>query len=348
LSYTPFLNNEVLNKKSFLVKDFFSHYKKQFQFTLRTPKSTLSAKIQEASLHRPGLALTGFTDVFSYQRVQIIGSTEWSYLESVGEDKRKECFTKLAQFETPLWVLTHGLEPHQEMVEMCIEKNEPLLVTAKPTMEFMADLQDLLDEYFAPYMPVHASLVDVYGVGMLYVGDSNIGKSECVLDLVERGHRFVADDMVRLSKKGNSIVGRSNHVINHHMEIRGIGIIDIKTMFGIHAVRKIKKVEIVVQLQHWQKDVKYERMGLDQTHIDIMGVSTPRVVIPITPGKNLTVISEVVAMNALMKMNGIDTAAEFNKNLIQIISRKGHSTSPEIFLDSSDQDEGNMAESYYE
>jgi HPr kinase/phosphorylase len=313
---------EIISKKSLPVRDFFNSYQKELQLTLVSSPDTLDNFIPEPNLNRPGLAFAGFTEVYSYQRIQIIGSTEWSYLESVGPEKRFEIFSSLAKYHSPLWLLSHKLPPHQELLEMCERTGSPVMVSSQPTLNLARTLQRVLEEWFAPFCSVHASLVDVYGVGMLYIGQSNIGKSECVLDLVERGHRLVTDDMVRLIRIGDSVIGKSNNIINHHMEIRGIGIIDIRSMFGIHAVRKVKKVEIIVELQQWQPEQSYERTGLDDQHVEIMGISIPKVVIPILPGKNITVISEVIAMNTLMKMNGIDVAAEFNKNLLKIISDK--------------------------
>jgi HPr kinase/phosphorylase len=157
---------------------------------------------------------------------------------------------------------------------------------------------------------------------MLFVGDSNVGKSECVLDLVESGHRMVADDVVHISHVGNAIIGRPDPLIRHHMEIRGVGILDIRSMFGIHAIRKVKKIEVIVELQPWQRDVLYERTGLNELEEVVMGVHIPKIVIPVAPGKNLTVILEVIAMNALMKMNGQNVAKDFNEGLMKKIKAK--------------------------
>jgi HPr kinase/phosphorylase len=164
--------------------------------------------------------------------------------------------------------------------------------------------------------------VDVYGIGMLFIGDSNVGKSECVLELVESGHRMVADDVVHISHVGNAIIGRPDPLIRHHMEIRGVGILDVRSMFGIHAIRKVKKIEVIVELQPWQRDVRYERTGLNEQEEVVMGVHIPKIVLPVAPGKNLTVISEVIAMNSLMKMNGQDVARDFNEDLMKKIKAK--------------------------
>ncbi len=313
---------EILRKESFPVRDFFKCYADTLKLELVSNENTLVTNVVEATLNRPGLALAGFTDVYTYQRIQVLGSTCWAFLESQLPEQRKKIFERLARFQTPLWVLTHDLPPHDEMLEMCNRLKMPLLTTHMSTLKFVEETQGILAEWFAPTAPIQASLVDVHGVGMLVVGPSNIGKSECVLDLVERGHRLVADDMVKLTRLGNSIIGKSNHVIEHHMEVRGIGIIDIRTLFGIHAVRKVKKVEVVVELQHWQKDVDYQRTGLDKEHVELMGVPVNKVTIPVSPGKNITVIAEVIAMDVLMKLNGIDTASDFNNRLKDIISSK--------------------------
>jgi HPr kinase/phosphorylase len=332
------LDVEILRKESFPVKDFFQMHGEKLGLKLVTESTTLVTKIKEPTIQRPGLALAGFTDVYTYHRVQVMGSTCWAFLESQTEEQRHEIFEKLSRFPTPLWVLTHDLPPHDELLQMCNQYEMPLAVTGQSTLKFIQSTQKILDNWFAPTSPIHASLVDVYGVGMLFVGPSNIGKSECVLDLVERGHRLVADDMVKLTRVGSSIIGRSNHIIEHHMEVRGIGIIDIRTLFGIHAVRKIKKVEVIVELQHWQKDVDYQRTGLEKEMVELMGVPLSKVTIPVSPGKNITVIAEVIAMDTLMKLNGVDTAGDFNNRLREIIASKEKKRQHELKYDSPDAD----------
>ncbi|MDR1760596.1 MAG: HPr(Ser) kinase/phosphatase [Fibrobacter sp.] len=302
--------------------DFFDIHHHRLKLSVHTNAGTLSSCIEEGGIHRPGLALAGFLDVYNSRQIQMIGNTEWYYLESVGEGKRKEIFHRLSSSPTPLWVLTNGLMPHQELVDLCEQQHIPLMTSLLSTADFTHIVQHFFENFFAPYYSIHGSLVDVYGVGMLYVGASNVGKSECVLDLIERGHRLVADDAVNVSRIGNSLVGRANNLVKHHMEIRGVGIIDIKSMFGIHAVRNSKKIEILVELQHYEKDKSYNRTGLDTKMQPILGTNIPHIVIPVSPGKNLTVISEVIAMNTLMKMNGVDTAKEFSKELQKTIQRR--------------------------
>ncbi len=317
---------EVNRKQSLPVRDLYYRFKEELHLTLQTSEDSLSTEIIEFNINRPGLALAGFTGVFSFQRIQVLGTTEWSYLESLGPVNRKQIFTRLSEYRSPLWVLTRNAALHEELREMCLQQNIPVFTTTMETIDFLREVQDILEDWFAPYCSVHASLVDVYGVGMLYVGESGVGKSECVLDLVERGHRLVADDVVHLFRKGHAIIGKGNKVLGHHMEIRGIGIIDVGKLFGIRAIRNAKKVEVVVELQKWREGETYERTGLDTLNTDIMGLSAPKVIIPISPGKNITVISEVIAMNMLLKMNGIDAARIFNEKLIEMMRSKSQTT----------------------
>ncbi|NLB63495.1 MAG: HPr(Ser) kinase/phosphatase [Fibrobacter sp.] len=304
------------------MQDFFTEFKKQFCLDLKTSEQTFNTSITEPEIHRPGLALAGFTEVFSYQSIQMLGTTEWSFLESMGAEKRQKIFAVLQKYSSPLWVLCHGLQPHRELLQMCESLNIPLMVSNLGTADFVKEVSYELQQWFSPFTVVHASLVDVFGVGMLYIGDSNVGKSECVLDLVERGHRLVADDSVKLVRGGKNIIGHSDPILGHHMEIRGVGIIDIRSMFGIHAVRNSKKVEIIIELQYYEENVHYDRTGLDVKYQDVMGVQIPKVVIPVLPGKNITVISEVVAMDTLMKQAGVDSAEVFNQNLLKAIQNK--------------------------
>lgn len=313
---------KVLHREKLSVRDFFCRYGKDLRLALHSPESDLCSNIAESGIHRPGLAMAGYTKVYSSQQIQVVGHTEWNYLESLGPSGRKKVFDNLEVFRAPMWVVTHAQMPHPELKEMCTKLHIPLFSTTLHTYEFNKIAQRILEEFFAPHAIIHGSLVDVYGIGMLFIGDSNVGKSECVLDLVESGHRMVADDVVHISHMGNFIVGRPDPLIKHHMEIRGVGLLDIRSMFGIHAIRKVKKIEVIVELQPWSRDFSYERTGLNELEENVMGVSIPKIVLPVAPGKNLTVISEVIAMNTLMKMNGQNVAADFNESLMQKIKAK--------------------------
>ncbi|HXP91456.1 MAG TPA: HPr(Ser) kinase/phosphatase [Fibrobacteria bacterium] len=278
--------------------------------------------ITEPDLHRPGLALAGFTQVFSHKRVQLVGNTEWCYLDSLGSDQRRAVFQRLSATPSPLWIFTHGNPVHKEIVEEGAVQSATIASSKRPTLEMMEHLGDILQDHFAPFATVHASLVDVYGIGLLYVGKSGVGKSEAVLDLVERGHRLVADDVVYLTRRGNDVVGTGNELLGQHMEIRGVGIIDVASLFGIRAIRQSKRIEMVVELRIWQEGDTYDRTGLSTYTCNLMGVDVPRTIIPLSPGKNITVIGEVIAMNTLLKLNGKDPARTFNERLIQLMNEK--------------------------
>ncbi|MDB9744057.1 HPr(Ser) kinase/phosphatase, partial [Fibrobacterales bacterium] len=313
-------NLEINRRESLGVDTFYERFRETLKLRLCDETIPLETRISEPVLQRPGLALAGFTDVYPYSRIQVLGSTDWAYIESMSSQRRKEVFNRLSRFPTPLWVITHNLPAHEEMLNLCREFKMPLMVTPLSTIRFLEQAKAQLESVFVSTANLHASLVDVYGIGMLYVGPSNIGKSECVLDLVERGHRLVADDLVRLTRKGNNIIGRSNHVVGHHMEVRGVGLIDVRSLFGIHAVRKLKQVEVVVELEAWKPGEDYQRTGLDDQKVEVMGVELPKIKIPVSPGKNITVISEVVAMDMLLKFNGVNTAKDFNERLIHLMS----------------------------
>ena len=334
---------KILHRERLLVRDFFLHYGKDLQMACHSPESSLDAPIAESGIHRPGLAMAGFTKVYSSQQIQVVGHTEWNYLESIGAEGRAKVFENLSVYKAPMWVVTHSQMPHPELRAMCERLNIPLFSTTLHTYEFNKIAQRILEEFFAPHAVIHGSLVDVYGVGMLYIGDSNVGKSECVLDLVESGHRMVADDVVHISNVGRSIIGRPDPLIKHHMEIRGVGILDVRSMFGIHAIRKVKKIETIVELQQWQQGGGYDRTGLNEQDEIIMGVRIPKVVIPVAPGKNLTVISEVIAMNTLMKYSGQNVAQDFNEALMQKIKAKAKGEYVDDLLDFDNQNW-----SYYE
>ncbi|HKK08413.1 MAG TPA: HPr(Ser) kinase/phosphatase [Gemmatimonadota bacterium] len=278
--------------------------------------SGLEREVPGPEISSPGLVLSGFTDRFPRDRIQVLGETEVTYLRSLSAGERSRAVETLIGFRVPCLVVTKGLEPPAELVAAAERTDTPVVGTRLKTGEFYRRIKPYLEEEFAPRTAVHGSVADVYGVGLLFVGKSGIGKSECVLDLVERGHRLVADDVVLITRRGNDVlIGRGHELAQHHMEIRGIGIIDIRALFGVRATRQQKRVEVVVQLEEWSDTHAYDRTGLDADTAEILGVRLPRVVIPLNPGKNITVISEVIAMNHLLKYSGVDTARAFDQKL---------------------------------
>lgn len=296
---------------------------------LRTKRQTLALELltDERGLDRlipgpeissPGLVLTGYTERFPADRIQVLGETEISFLNSLDVARRQQALELFFSFNIPLVFITKGQDPPRELLEIAGLKGTPVMRTALKTAEFYTRIKPFLEEQFAPSTTMHGSLADVFGVGLLFIGSSGIGKSEAVLDLIERGHRLVADDMVIVSRRGNEVLlGRGHPLQKHHMEIRGVGIIDISRLFGIRAIRQQKRIEVVVQLEIWNEGTHYDRTGLERQTTEILGVPVPKVVVPLNPGKNITVIAEVVAMNHLLKYAGVDSAARFNERLQQ-------------------------------
>ncbi len=279
--------------------------------------------VTTSDVNRPGLLLAGFTQNFLNERIQILGETEMLYLNSLSEERRVEAIRTLFLLPLPCIIVTKGQDVHALIVKLGNEKKVPILRTPMSTTPFIHLLTAHLGLAFATQTVVHGTLVDVYGVGLLFTGESGIGKSECALDLVERGHRLVADDVVVVTRTSPGvIVGRGDDMLRHHMEIRGVGIIDVPRMFGIRSVRRRKRIEVEVRLELWDKKSHYDRVGLDDTKTSILGVKIGFVTIPIIPGKNITVISEVVALTHLLKVFGFDSARDFSRNLDDAIAGK--------------------------
>ncbi len=266
----------------------------------------------------PGLVLAGYVDRFAHERVQVLGETEITYLRSLDDAVRRHNLERFFSFAIPCAFITKGLEPPDGLLATAERAGVAVLRTTLKTAEFYEQIKPLLADEFAPTVTLHGSLADVYGVGLFFTGMSGIGKSECVLDLVERGHRLVADDLLIVQKRGGDVlIGRGHELQRHHMEIRGIGLIDIPAIFGVRAVRQQKRVEVCVHLEPWDQDAVVDRTGLDGETQDILGVALPRIRVPLNPGKNITVIAEVIAMNHLLRYStGVDPAEAFNQRLI--------------------------------
>jgi HPr kinase/phosphorylase len=279
-------------------------------------ENALDRVISRSEISSPGLALAGFTERFASGRVQVLGETEVSYLRSLDEGQRRETVEALLSFDIPCVIAAKGQDLPQVLLDVAERHGTPVIVSELKTAEFYRRMIPFINDRFAPQTHIHGSLADVYGVGLLFVGKSGIGKSECVLDLVERGHRLVADDVVRISRPGHDVlIGRGHELARHHMEIRGIGIIDIRALFGIRAARQQKRIEVMVQLVEWSDREAYDRTGLDADYVEILGVPVRKVMVPLNPGKNITVIAEVVAMNHLLRYSGTDSAAAFDQRL---------------------------------
>jgi HPr kinase/phosphorylase len=279
--------------------------------------------IRDKSIHRPGLALAGYVALFTYDRVQVFGNTEIRYLNSMPLEERIKAFNTLFKFAIPCIFVTSDNPIDQELVQLAADHNVPMFRTSLETTKAVYFLSDFLDDQFSPQTTIHGSFVDVYGLGLLFIGRSGIGKSEIALDLIERGHRLVSDDVVNVTRKGEGIlIGAGTDLVKHFMEIRGLGLIDVQSVFGIRAIRFQKRVEVVVELMEWKAAEDFTRTGLDLSTISILDVEVPHIKLPIFPGKNVTVIAEVIALDYLLKHYGYDAAKEFSKRLETVIAQK--------------------------
>lgn len=310
-------------KSSITVGFLYEANKDRLRLTLVNGDAGFQREIVRRDIHRPGLALAGYVELFSYDRVQVFGNTEIRYLRHLDPAMRVKAFETIFRFDLPTIVVTNNHELDAELIEIATRHKVSILRSPMETTELSYYLSDFLDDQFATQTVVHGSFVDVYGIGVLLVGRSAIGKSEIALDLIERGHRLVSDDVVMITRKGEGILmGAGTDVVKHFMEVRGLGLIDVRAIFGIRAIRFQKRVEVVIELEDWVEGGEYTRTGLDHLKTTILGVETPLVKLPIFPGKNVTVITEVIALDYLLKHYGYDSAQEFSRRLEIAISDK--------------------------
>ncbi|HTO86465.1 MAG TPA: HPr(Ser) kinase/phosphatase [Thermoanaerobaculia bacterium] len=277
-------------------------------------------------IQRPGLALAGFLPYIKPGRIQILGESELHYLDTMGPDVRRERIAAICALPVAAFVVTKGQAVPDDLARECRSQRVPLLVSDRTTSVVIQSITRLLEDELAPATTVHGVLVDVYGMGVLLIGDSGIGKSECALDLIQRGHRLVADDVVEIRKYPNgSLVGRAAEMIRYHMELRGIGIINIKHLFGVSAVRSSKSIELVIELQRWDPTKKYDRLGLDGQTYAILDRPRPFMTLPVASGRNLALLIEIAARNELLKQQGYDAAKEFALKVDEQIARNAQS-----------------------
>jgi HPr kinase/phosphorylase len=293
----------------------------ELRLTLVAGERGLQRTITSPRIQKPGLALTGFTEHLHAHRVQVFGNTEISYLRTLSEQRQREVLESLFQEELACVVVTKDLQPPSALVEACEKAGLALMRTPLLSSAFIQQVQGFLEEALTESSSLHGVLMDVFGVGILLLGKSGIGKSEIALDLVMRGHRLVADDIVDVARRRPGVVyGAGNPVIRHHMEIRGLGIINIKDLFGVASVRERKKIELVIELQEWDPNQEYDRLGVEDRYLDIVGVNVPLLVVPVRPGRNMTTIIEVAARNQLLKQQGHHSAREFAERLNRAIA----------------------------
>ena len=308
--------------KKINIKEFYQTKKEDFSLTLVTNQKTLDNVIVNKYLNRPGLALGGYFERFSNERIQILGETEISYLQSLKDEDLYDRIKELFVYEIPCFIVTKGLSVPEQMEYLANDMNIAILSSRLSTDKLYHSLRKFLEDVFAPSKTIHGTLVDVFGVGILITGKSGIGKSESALDLVERGHRLITDDVVKIKLRDDVLMGSSSNDYGHFMEIRGVGLIDIEKMFGIQAARIQKRLDAQIELMPWQDNMDYERIGLSDNFVDILGVKIPIIYLPVSPGKNVSVIMEVVAMNHILKIYGYDAAKVYTQKLQQDLQRK--------------------------
>lgn len=308
---------------AFTIRDLLERKGESLQLDVLTGEEGLDRTVTVPEVSSPGLVLAGYTARFQSRRLHALGETEVSYLKSLKPAERRRALEQFMSYELPCVFITKSQTPPKDLLVLARERGVPVIRSKLSTAEFYRRITPYLQEVFAPSTTVHGSLADVYGVGLLFVGASGIGKSECVLDLVERGHRLVADDVVHVTRRGADVlIGRAHELAHRYMEIRGIGLVDIMALFGVRAVRQQKRIEVVVELQRWDLDMELDRTGLDGKGTAILDVQLPKVIVPLNPGKNITVIAEVVAMNHLLRYSGVDSARAFNERLLRRMAQE--------------------------
>lgn len=278
--------------------------------------------VDSQDINRPGLQFSGYFEDFAYERIQIVGKTEYNYFSYIDDDKRREVLDKFFEYEIPVLIVARDLEVSKDVIEFAKKYDRIVVSTKRNTTRIINRLSNYLDSKLAPNTTIHGVLVDIYGIGVLIRGESSIGKSETALELIQRGHRLVADDAVEIKKLDDSLLGQAPEVLRHFMEIRGLGIIDVKSLYGVGATKTSKKIDLVIHLEGWDENKYYDRLGLDREYDEILGISVEKLVVPVKPGRNTAMVLEVAAMNFRQRGMGYDSAQEFTKKLAQLIDNK--------------------------
>ena len=290
--------------------------------SVHMPSNARGAFVGGSEASRPGLQLAGFFKIFSYERIQVIGEQEIEFMKFIGPELRRERLEEIFKYPIPALVITGGYEIIPEMLEFAEKYERALIKTDLQANRFITRLLAYLNDVLAPKTTMHAVLVEVLGMGTLLVGKSGVGKSETALELIKRGHRLVADDAVEITKVDDMLRGTSPEMIRHFMEIRGIGILDIKRLYGLGAVKTWEVIDLVVDLEQWDRQKEYDRVGVDENYLEILGVKIPKVTVPVKPGRNLAMIVEVAARNNRQKQLGYNAAIELDKKLKAWLSKK--------------------------
>lgn len=308
----------------FTVKDLYENHGKYLEMKLITGQEGLPKPIKKPEVHRPGLSLTGYLKHFPTWRILIFGKLEIEYLKEQKEETRIKRLKKIIAPNTPAVILARNFAPSKEIRKICTERNIPLFKTPISTGVLLSKLFFLLHEEFAPTITVHGTLVEVFGMGILIQGESSVGKSEAALGLLERGHRLIADDAVKIKKKGVELIGSGPELTRHMMEIRGIGIINVANLHGAVCVRPDIKIDLVVKLEEWDNQQFYDRVGLEEKYCEFLGLSIPFHILPVKPGRDVILLIETIALNHRLKALGYNSAKEFNLKLLETIQQRNN------------------------
>ncbi len=308
--------------KEITVREFFDARKKDLALSLNTELETLNKKITSPHVNRPGLALSGYLEVFSSGRIQIFGETEVRYLQTMRDDTLYNRIKDLFTMDVPCIIISKGLSLPLIIEHLANDMQIAILTSRLSTVHLIQHLIRYLQDVFSLEKTIHATLIDVFGLGILLTGKSGIGKSECALDLVHRGHSLVGDDLITLRFIDEHLIGKSGRDFGHFMEIRGVGFVNVEKMFGIERVRRSKTIDLQIELMPWQENLDYERIGLANTYAEHLGVKIPIIYLPVSPGKSVSVIIEVAAMNMILKSVGYDAAEDFNRRVQEEIRKK--------------------------
>lgn len=306
--------------KGITVKEFYGKLKDKLKLSLIAGNKGLERRISVAEINRPGLAFAGYFKYFASKRVQVIGKVEMKYLNSISEEKRRFQIEKLLDCDIPCFIVSRNYKPTKEMVDESNKRNIPLFRSPLVTMTLLNKATIFLEEQFAPSTSIAGDLLEIFGVGVLLRGESGVGKSECALSLIKRGHRLISDDVVKVVLRGgDTIVGSGNPVTRHHMEIRGLGIINVQTLFGASCIRDSKRIDLVVAMEEWDSKKDYERLGLEDKNFNILGVELPYVLLPVRPGRDIALLVEVACLNQRLKWLGYHSARDLNDRLIGLM-----------------------------
>ncbi len=307
----------------YLVRHLYEQHGRDLGFEIIAGQQGLARKIQRPELQRPGLSLTGYLKGFVFSRILVLGKQEVEYLRELSSEMREKRLGAILTATTPAVIISRGLRPPKELIALCAKHQIPLFRSSASTTQLLNRIGFLLTEEFSPNLTLHGTLVEVFGIGVLIQGESSVGKSEAALGLIERGHRLISDDVVRVKKReGSYLVGSGPELTRHLMEIRGIGIINVAHLYGAVCVRPDKGIDIVVKLEEWDDKHFYDRVGLDEKFIDILGTSVPYHLLPVKPGRDVVLLLETIALNHRLKDMGYNSAKEFNVKLLETIARR--------------------------